>query len=103
MAIRRLGLDLGSTHVRLAEVEFANKNAIATGMGVLTGFAEVPLPFGAVQAGAVADVGADIGSLMVAADAALTEAKRVGRNRCRAYRASSTMHDRMVDDWLKAG
>lgn len=62
----------------------------------------VPLTTSAGVA-AVADVGADIGSLMVAADAALTEAKRVGRNRCRAYRASSTTHDRMVDDWLKAG
>lgn len=58
MAIRRLGLDLGSTHVQLAEVEFANKNDVATGNGILTGFAQVPLPRGAVEAGEVVDVGA---------------------------------------------
>ena len=58
MAIHRLGLDLGSTHVQLAEVEFANKNAVATGSGVLTGFAQVPVPRGALAGGQVVDVGA---------------------------------------------
>lgn len=58
MAIRRLGLDLGSTHVRLAEVEFANKNAVATGTGVLTAFAQVPIPRGAMVGGEVSDVAA---------------------------------------------
>lgn len=58
MAIRRLGLDLGSTHVQLAEVEFANKNSVATGTGVLTGFAEVAIPRGSVQGGEVTDVSA---------------------------------------------
>lgn len=57
MAIHRLGLDLGSTHVQLAEVEFANKNAVATGSGVLTGFAQVPIPRGALEGGQVVDVG----------------------------------------------
>ncbi len=56
-----------------------------------------------VGVAAVADVGADIGMLMVAAGTALAEAKRVGRNRCRAYRTTSKLHDRLVDDWLKAG
>lgn len=55
-----------------------------------------------VGVAAVADVGADIEHLMMAAGAALTEAKRVGRNRCRAYRASSTLHDRLMENWLKA-
>ena len=58
MAIHRLGLDLGSTHVQLAEVEFANKNAVATGSGVLTGFAQVPIPRGSLASGQVVDVGA---------------------------------------------
>lgn len=56
-----------------------------------------------VGVAAVADVGADIGALMVAAGSALAEAKRIGRNRCRAYRATSKLHNRLVDDWLKAG
>ncbi len=58
VAIHRLGLDLGSTHVQLAEVEFANKNAVATGAGVLKGFAQVPIPRGSLQGGQVVDVGA---------------------------------------------
>lgn len=56
-----------------------------------------------VGVAAVADVGADIGSLMAAAGAALAEAKRIGRNRCRVYRAASKTHGRMLDDWLKTG
>jgi len=58
VAIHRLGLDLGSTHVQLAEVEFANKSAVATGAGVLTGFAQVPIPRGSFEGGQVVDVGA---------------------------------------------
>ncbi len=58
MAIRRLGLDLGSTHVRLAEVEFPNRDAVATGAGVLTGFAQVAIPRGSIVGGEVSDVGA---------------------------------------------
>ncbi|MBS1164880.1 MAG: hypothetical protein H6R00_905 [Proteobacteria bacterium] len=56
-----------------------------------------------VGVAAVADVGANIEALMVAAGAALGEAKRIGRNRCRAYRAASKLHNRLVDDWLKTG
>lgn len=56
-----------------------------------------------VGVAAVADVGADIESLMAAAGAALAEAKRIGRNRCRAYRAASTLHGRLMDNWLRAG
>jgi len=56
-----------------------------------------------VGVAAVADVGADIGALMAAAGAALAEAKRIGRNRCRAYRVASKLHDRLVDDWLRTG
>ncbi|WP_291382153.1 type IV pilus assembly protein PilM [Demequina sp.] len=58
MAIHRLGLDLGSTHVQLAEVEFANKNDMATGTGILTGFAQVTIPRGSLEGGEVVDVGA---------------------------------------------
>jgi len=39
-----------------------------------------------VGVAAVADVGPDIGALIMAADLALAEAKRIGRNRARAYR-----------------
>lgn len=56
-----------------------------------------------VGVASVADVGAEIGSLMAAAGMALTEAKRIGRNRCRVYRAASKTHSRLVDDWLKTG
>lgn len=56
-----------------------------------------------VGVAAVADVGADVGSLMAAAGMALAEAKRIGRNRCRVYRTASKVHSRMVSDWLKTG
>ena len=56
-----------------------------------------------VGVAAVADIGADSEALMVAAGTALAEAKRIGRNRCRAYRVASKLHNRLVDDWLKTG
>lgn len=56
-----------------------------------------------VGVASVADVGANIESLMAAAGAALAEAKRIGRNRCRAYRAASTLHGRLMDNWLRTG
>ena len=56
-----------------------------------------------VGVAAVADVGADIEALMAAAGMALAEAKRIGRNRCRAYRVTSKLHNRLVDNWLKTG
>lgn len=56
MAVRRLGLDIGATEVRLAEVEFTGKGSTATASGTLIGFATVPLPRGAVQAGEIVDV-----------------------------------------------
>jgi type IV pilus assembly protein PilM len=57
VAIHRLGLDLGSTHVRLAQVEFANKDAVAIGAGVLTGFAQVAIPPGSIVGGTVMEAG----------------------------------------------
>jgi len=57
VAIKRIGLDVGDTVVRVAEVEFANKNAVAVGNGTLTAFAQVALPRGSVQSGEVVDVG----------------------------------------------
>ncbi|WP_082100431.1 type IV pilus assembly protein PilM [Demequina maris] len=56
VAIRRVGVDIGDSHVRVAEVEFSGKGAAARGRGTLTGYGEVPLPRGAVQAGEVVDV-----------------------------------------------
>lgn len=56
MAVRRLGLDIGATEVRLAEVEFSGKGSTARGTGTLVGFATSPLPNGAVQAGEIVDV-----------------------------------------------
>ena len=71
MAIKRVGLDIGATHVRLAEVEFANKGASETGNGTLVAFAQVALPRGAVQAGEVVDVTAVASAIkQVVADAA---------------------------------
>ena len=31
------------------------------------------------------------------------EAKRIGRNRARAYRAASLLHGKLLDDWLRTG
>lgn len=56
MAIKRVGLDIGATGVRVAEVEFSNATAAATGNGTLVGFGEAALPRGAVQGGEVVDV-----------------------------------------------
>ncbi|MBS1181035.1 MAG: hypothetical protein H6Q99_915 [Proteobacteria bacterium] len=69
---------------------------------VTEGGARIPLTT-SVGVAAVADAGADIEPLMMAAGVALAEAKRVGRNRARAFRATSTLHDRLVDDWLRTG
>jgi diguanylate cyclase (GGDEF)-like protein len=56
-----------------------------------------------VGVAAVADAGADVEALMMAADVALAEAKRIGRNRARAYRAASRLHGKLLDDWLRTG
>ncbi|SEI86384.1 type IV pilus assembly protein PilM [Demequina mangrovi] len=58
MAVKRIGLDIGSTEVRLAEVEFAGKGPSAGAKGTLTAFARVPLPSGSVQQAEVVDVSA---------------------------------------------
>ncbi|WP_084101407.1 type IV pilus assembly protein PilM [Demequina sp. NBRC 110051] len=54
MAVKHLGVDIGATHVRVAEVEFSGKGAGAD--GTLTAFGAAPLPPGAVQAGEVIEV-----------------------------------------------
>ncbi|WP_062213722.1 type IV pilus assembly protein PilM [Demequina oxidasica] len=56
MAVRRIGLDIGATEVRVAEVEFSGKSTPATGSGTLIGFAAEKLPRGTVQAGEIVDV-----------------------------------------------
>ena len=53
--MKRIGLDIGATQVRVAEVELSGKGA---GTGTLTAFAHADLPPGAVQAGEVHDVSA---------------------------------------------
>ncbi|WP_129338927.1 type IV pilus assembly protein PilM [Cellulomonas endophytica] len=50
-----IGLDLGSTHVRAAEVRLARG---ARGAATLRRYAQVPLPLGAVRDGEVADAAA---------------------------------------------
>lgn len=58
-----IGLDLGSTHVRAAEVRFGRGGASGKQVPTLTRYAEVPLPIGAVRDGEVADPGAVTGAL----------------------------------------
>jgi type IV pilus assembly protein PilM len=50
-----IGLDLGSTHVRAAEVRFGRGGAAGKQVPTLTRYAEVRLPLGAVRDGEVAD------------------------------------------------
>lgn len=50
-----IGLDLGSTHVRAAEVRFGRGGAGGKQVPTLTRYAEVRLPLGAVRDGEVAD------------------------------------------------
>ncbi|WP_061962162.1 type IV pilus assembly protein PilM [Demequina flava] len=66
MSVKRLGLDIGATHVRVAEVEFAGKKTGAEARGTLTAYAEQPVPPGSVQGGEVIDV-AGVGSAIKAA------------------------------------
>ena len=58
MAVKRIGVDIGATHVRLAEVELSGKTSGLSATGVLNAFAVAPVPRGAVQAGEVVDVSA---------------------------------------------
>jgi type IV pilus assembly protein PilM len=50
-----IGLDLGSTHVRAAEVRFGRGGAAGKQVPTLTRYAQVRLPLGAVRDGEVAD------------------------------------------------
>jgi type IV pilus assembly protein PilM len=50
-----IGLDLGSTHVRAAEVRLGRGGAAGKQVPTLTRYAQVPLPLGAVRDGEVAD------------------------------------------------
>jgi len=54
--MRRIGLDIGVTHVRVAEVEFSGKSMGTHGHGALTAFAQAPLPPGSVVGGDVLDI-----------------------------------------------
>lgn len=56
MAVRSIGLDIGSTHVRAAEVEVASRGTARGGNAQLIRFAELPLPAGAVADGGVHEV-----------------------------------------------
>jgi type IV pilus assembly protein PilM len=77
VAMKRVGLDIGATHVRVAEVEFSGKGPGTTGSGTLTAFAEAPLPRGAVQGGEVIDVSAVATAIKKAVAAAGTAGKEV--------------------------
>jgi type IV pilus assembly protein PilM len=77
VAVKRIGLDIGSTEVRLAEVEFAGKGPGAMGRGTLTAFSRVGLPRGAVQAGEVVDVSAVGGAIKQAHSAGGFSTKEV--------------------------
>ena len=50
-----VGLDIGSTHVRAAEVRLGRGGTAAKRTATLTRYAEIPLPLGAVRDGEVAD------------------------------------------------
>ena len=54
MAVKHLGVDIGATYVRVAEVELSGKGSGAS--GTLTALCAAPLPPGAVQAGEVIEV-----------------------------------------------
>lgn len=50
-----IGLDIGSTAVRAAQVEFAGKDASHARQATLVRYGEVPIPLGAVRDGEVAE------------------------------------------------
>lgn len=52
-----IGLDIGTTHVRAAEVVFGNAGRGPTSQPTLVRYGEVPLPLGAVRDGEVEDIG----------------------------------------------
>ena len=56
MSVRRIGLDIGATAVRMVEVEFSNKNSAVSGRGTVVAFGQASVPRGAVQSGEVRDV-----------------------------------------------
>lgn len=56
MASRVIGVDMGTTHIRAAEVELSGKPGGGGILGTLQSFAEVPTPVGAVGDGEVLEV-----------------------------------------------
>ncbi|MCR6494604.1 type IV pilus assembly protein PilM [Cellulomonas sp. P24] len=52
---RVIGLDIGTTHVRAAEVEFGSGGPAGKGVPELVRFGQIPLPSGAVRDGEVAE------------------------------------------------
>lgn len=52
---RVIGLDIGTTHVRAAEVEFGSGGPTGRGVPEVVRFGEIPLPSGAVRDGEVAE------------------------------------------------
>ena len=50
-----IGLDIGSTAVRAAQVEFSGKSASSSQQATLVRYGEVPIPLGAVRDGEVAE------------------------------------------------
>jgi type IV pilus assembly protein PilM len=56
VATRNIGLDIGSTFVRAAEVEISGRSSSKAGTATLLRYAELPLPTGAVGDGEVHEV-----------------------------------------------
>ncbi|WP_062078875.1 type IV pilus assembly protein PilM [Demequina globuliformis] len=77
MAIKRVGLDIGATHVRVCEVEFSGKSTAVGTAGTLTAYGEQALPTGLVQGGEVVDVSAVGAAIKSAVSAAKIATKDV--------------------------
>ncbi len=75
--MKRVGLDIGVTHVRVAEVEYPGKQLAPGAPVTLTGFAQVPIPRGAVVGGDVLDAGAVSSALKKAVSGAGLSTKEV--------------------------
>jgi len=60
---RVIGLDIGTTAVRAAQLEFGAGGPSGKGLVSLTKYGEVPLPLGAVRDGEVAETGFVVGAL----------------------------------------
>jgi type IV pilus assembly protein PilM len=75
--VRRIGVDIGSTEVRIAEVDVPARGDALTGRASLVAYAHAPVPRGAVQAGEVRDSNAVAQAIKRAYSAGKFSAKTV--------------------------